>query len=318
MLMGFKKGNARELFIRSPHNPIITYQDIPSACNSVFNPGATMFGDETLLLLRVEDLEGRSYLTVARSRDGETDWRIENKPLLFPGDPGHPEEGFGCEDPRITWVEELGKWVIAYTAYSRFGAGVALASTTDFETVEKTGLILAPSNKDAALFPRRIKDKWWLLHRPVAGEQEHIWLTCSYDMVHWGCPKVILEERGGPWWDGIRIGAGPPPIETSEGWLLLYHGVKSFPSGPAYRMGMALLDLEEPWKVISRVPHWVLGPHEPYEFMGDVPNVVFANGAVVRNGEVWLYYGAADFCVCLAKAPLDLLLEVALEAKSKR
>lgn len=305
----------RELFVRSNRNPIITFRDVPYPCNSVFNPGAVQVGDEVILLLRIEDLEGRSHITLARSADGETGWRVDRKPFLEPGAPDYPEEAWGCEDARVTYLHGMDKWVIAYTAYSHLGAGVALACTSDFQSVERLGLMLAPNNKDAALFPRQIRGQWWMLHRPMAGSQEHIWLTCSNDFLHWGCPKVILEERGGPWWDGYKIGAGPPPIETPEGWLLLYHGVKMCAGGPTYRMGLALLDLDEPWKVISRLPHWILGPMEPYEMFGDVPNVVFGNGAVVRGDEVWLYYGAADSCVCLAKAPVKTLVEAALAAK---
>jgi len=305
----------RELFVRSERNPIITFRDIPYPCNSVFNPGAVQVGDETVLLLRIEDLEGRSHITIARSVDGETGWRVEDQPFLAPGSADYPEEAWGCEDARVTYLQGMSRWVIAYTAYSHLGAGVALACTRDFRSVDRLGLMLAPNNKDAALFPRQIRGKWWMLHRPMAGGQEHIWLTCSNDFIYWGCPKVILEERGGPWWDGYKIGAGPPPIETPEGWLLLYHGVKMFAGGPTYRMGLALLDLEEPWRVISRLPYWILGPMEPYEMFGDVPNVVFGNGAVVRGDEVWMYYGAADSCVCLAKAPLRTLVEAALAAR---
>jgi predicted GH43/DUF377 family glycosyl hydrolase len=290
---------------------------MPYPCNSVFNPGAVQMGDYTLLLLRVEDLEGRSHFTVARSRDGEIGWQVEETPLMRPGDPAHPEEAYGCEDPRISWLDELNQYVIAYTAYSGLGAGVALATTTDFRSVERLGLMLAPNNKDAAVFPRRIGGKWWMLHRPMAGGQEHIWLTESPDLRYWGQPRILLEERGGPWWDGAKIGAGPPPIETPEGWLLIYHGVKMVAERPTYRMGLALLDLEEPYKVRGRVPYWVLGPMEPYEMSGDVPNVVFANGAVVRGEDLWLYYGAADTAVCVANAPLDALVEAAIRAGSR-
>ena len=305
----------REIFERDPRNPLITFKDMPYPCNTVFNPGATEFEGETLLLLRVEDLEGRSHLTVAKSRDGVTDWRIEERPLMSPLDGNNPHEEFGCEDPRLTYLEELGKWVIAYTAYSPFGAGVALATTSDFRTVEKMGLVLAPNNKDAAVFPRRINGKYWMLHRPVAGDQEHIWLTESEDLLHWGRPWCVMKERGGPWWDGHRIGANTIPIETDEGWLILYHGVKSFPAGPAYRMGAALLDLEDPKRLISRLPYWILGAHEYYEMAGEVPNVIFSNGHVRKGDKLFVYYGAADMSVCLATATITELLDALRECR---
>lgn len=297
-----------ELFRRHEANPLITFRELPYPANSVFNPGVAEVDGEVLLLLRVEDLEGRSHLTVARSHDGATNWRIETTPLLAPGDPAHPYEGFGCEDARLTYLDELGLWIIAYTAYSSLGTGVALATTRDFRRVDRIGLVLPPNNKDAAVFPRRINGKWQMLHRPAAGGQEHIWLTESDDLYHWARPLCVLQERGGPWWDGTRVGAGTVPLETEDGWLILYHGVKQFPAGPTYRLGLALLDRDHPERVLARVPHWVLGPHELYEMMGEVHNVVFTCGCLVREGDVHVYYGATDSSVCLATARLDDLL----------
>ncbi len=301
-----------ELFKRYDHNPLLTFRQMPYQCHSVFNCGATLLNGETVLLLRVEDLEGRSHLTVARSEDGVTVWRIDDHPLLHPDD-GNPYEAFGCEDARITYIAEEQTYVIAYTAYSPYGAGVALAKTQDFTSVERLGLMLAPNNKDAAVFPRKINGKFWMLHRPVAGSLEHIWLTDSPDLRHWGSPYCILKERGGPFWDGRKVGANIPPIETSEGWLVLYHGVKQMPGGPTYRMGAALLDLDDPRRLIARLPYWILAPHEWYEVTGDVPNVVFACGAVVRGDDIDLYYGGADTNICLATANIPNLLRALLE-----
>lgn len=305
----------REIFQRCELNPLITWRNMPYPCNTVFNPGATEFEGETLLLLRVEDLEGRSHLTVARSSDGVTNWRIEPRPLMAPEEEGNAPENYGVEDPRITWLDDIGKYVIAYTGYSKFGAGVCLATTTDFKSVERMGLVLAPSNKDAAVFPRRISGRYWMLHRPSAGSLEHIWLTSSPDLKHWSDPWCVLEERGGPWWDGTRVGANTVPIETKEGWLILYHGVKDFPAGPAYRMGAALLDLDDPRKLISRLPYWILGAHEEYEMVGDVPNVIFSNGHVQKGDVLWVYYGAGDTSICLATATVTELLEALDECR---
>jgi predicted GH43/DUF377 family glycosyl hydrolase len=300
----------KEIFRRFPDNPILTSEDMPYICNTVFNPGAVMMEYCTLLLLRVEDTEGRSHLTVARSANGVSNWQIEAQPLLAPGRDHNPFEEYGCEDPRITYLDDLKTYVIAYTAYSPMGAGVALALTTDFQTVERLGLILAPSNKDAAVFPRKIRDKYWMLHRPASGSIEHIWLNESTDLVHWGKPWMIIGERGGPWWDGVRVGANGVPIETKDGWLILYHGVKEFPAGPKYRMGAALLDLEDPCRLIARLPYWIFGPKDPYEVTGDVPNIVFSCGHTIVGDEIRLYYGAADTCVCLATASIQDILDV--------
>ncbi len=298
-----------ELFRRSRHNPIITAEDMPYLCSVVFNPGATKVGDQTLLLLRVEDLEGKSHLTVARSHDGVTGWRIEEEPLISPSHDAGSYEEFGCEDPRITYLYEINRWIIAYTAYSSFGAGVALATTANFQSVERFGLVLAPINKDAAVFPRMINGYYWMLHRPAAGDMEHIWLTKSEDLIHWGGPWCILMERGGPMWDSHKVGANTIPIETEEGWLILYHGVKMMAGAPTYRMGLALLDLEDPRILISRLPYWVLGPNAPYETAGAVPNVVFPCGHTQNGDEILVYYGAADCSICVASASISEMLD---------
>jgi len=300
---------ANEIFKRTIHNPIITYRDMPSPCQAVFNPGATIFNGETLLLLRVEDLEGKSHLTVARSVDGITNWMIDSEPLISPSHEAGPYEEYGCEDARITYLPEMRKWIIAYTAYSPFGAGIAIATTEDFKTVDRHGLVLAPSNKDAAIFPRKIRDVYWMLHRPVSGTIEHIWLTDSKDLHYWGHPRCILMERGGPMWDSAKVGAGCIPIETEKGWLIIYHGVKEFAGGPTYRIGAALLELDDPRRVIARLPYWVLGPHESYEVSGAVPNVVFATGHVQVGDELRIYYGAADSSICMASASLSGILD---------
>ncbi|MEN6373021.1 MAG: glycosidase [Armatimonadota bacterium] len=300
---------ADHLFKRYKDNPIITNGDMPYICGAVFNAGATIFEDETLLLLRVEDLEGISHLTVARSRDGFTGWRIEKDPLMYPCMDNGPYEVYGCEDPRLTYLDDLKKWVIAYTAYSPFGAGVALALTDDFKRVDRLGLVLAPNNKDAAVFPRKINGRYWMLHRPVAGDIEHIWLTESEDLVHWGHPWCVIMERDGPRWDACKIGANTVPIETPEGWLILYHGVKMFAAGPTYRMGMALLDLEDPRRLIARLPFWVLGPSEYYETSGAVPNIVFSCGHTQTGNRINLYYGAADCRLCVATASVNELID---------
>jgi predicted GH43/DUF377 family glycosyl hydrolase len=186
---------------------------------------------------------------------------------------------------------------------------VGIARTADFRDIRLEGLVLSPENKDAALFPRRFEGDWLLVHRPVSGQTGHMWLASSPDLIHWGRPRVLLETRPPVWWDGARIGVGTQPLETDAGWLLLYHGVKLAPSGPIYRVGVALLDGEQPWRVLGRSREWVFEPEAPYERTGDVPNVVFPCGAFLRDGEVWMYYGAGDTTVGLATARLDDLLE---------
>lgn len=301
-----------DLFQRHPNNPILTVNELPVHAIAVYNPGVAEVNGEVVLLLRVELADGRSSLYVARSKDGVNNWEISDTPLLAPDDPDSPiaeYETIGCEDPRLTYIEELGEWLIAYVAVSDAGPAVALAKTKDFKTAERIGIVLTPPNKDAALFPRRINGRWFMLHRPMSSGIEHIWLAESPDLIHWGNPKIVLRERGGSWWDGVRVGAGNVPIETPEGWLIIYHGVKEVAGTPSYRLGLALLDLDDPSKLIARCRYPVFSPNADYERIGNGLNIVFTCGALMRGDEIWLYYGAADTCVGLAIAKLSDLLE---------
>jgi predicted GH43/DUF377 family glycosyl hydrolase len=300
-----------ELLQRAANNPIITAADLPYRANAVFNPGAARVGEETVLLLRVEDLRGISHLQVARSLDGMTAWRFDAEPLLRPHEE-HPEEVWGCEDPRLTWLPEREEWAIAYTAYSRRGPLVSLAMTRDFREVRRLGPVMPPEDKDAALFPRRIGGRWAMIHRPSPLHGGvHMWISYSPDLRHWGDHDLLLEARDGAWWDAGKIGLGPPPIETPDGWLILYHGVHMTAGGPIYRVGFALLDLEDPTIVLRRSDEWVFGPHEPDEFAGDVNHVVFPCGWIVDElrDEVRMYYGAADTRIGLATARFSAVLD---------
>lgn len=284
----------------------------PYPINAVMNAGATTVDDETVLLCRVEDRRGISHLTVARSRDGVSNWVVDDTPLLAP-DPAWPEEDWGVEDPRITRVDELDAWVIAYTSFSDGGPGVSLATTQDFRSVQRLGRARAPEDKNAALLPRRVGGQFVMFHRPVTvvGHRADVWLSRSTDLRTWSAPEPVMSARHGGSWDSARIGMGPPPLETPEGWLVVYHGVRQTVSGALYRVGLALLDLDDPTKVLRRSSEWVLGPSESYEQTGDVPGVVFPCGLVhdSLNDELRLYYGAADTCIGMATASLPEVLD---------
>jgi len=308
--------SGRELFRRHPGNPILTAEDWPYPANAVFNPAAAAVGDETVLLARVEDLCGISHLTVAHSRNGIDGWSIDGQPLLA-ASPDVASEEWGFEDPRVVRVPELDRWVITCTAYGPAGPAVYLATTEDFATIERHGIIRHPEDKNAALFPHRIDGRWAMLHRPkteFGGARGEIVLSRSPDLLSWSAPEQVLRPRDGAWWDSLRIGIGPPPLPTEHGWLLVYHGVKDTVSGQLYRIGLALLDLDEPTRVLRRLPNWILAPLAPYERTGDVPNVVFPCGLLHDSAtdEVRLYYGAADNSICLATAPLADLLDAVL------
>ncbi len=300
-----------ELFQRHPTNPILKASDWPYQINSVFNPAATMLADgTTLLLCRIEDRRGHSHLSVARSKNGVDNWQIDPEPTMIAEPEKHPEELWGIEDPRITFVPELKKYAIVYTAFTRDGPGVALAFTEDFKSFERLGVILPPEDKDAALLPHRIGDNWAMIHRPVSAPRAHMWLSYSTDLLHWGEHKLMMEARRGSWWDANKIGLSPPPIETPEGWLVIYHGVKHTAAGCIYRLGLALFDLNAPEICLKRGAPWVFGPEMPYEQHGDVGNVVFPCGyTIAPDGDtINMYYGAADTSIGLATGSVKEML----------
>jgi len=301
-----------ELFHRHERNPILTAAHWPYPVNSVFNPGAVLLPDgTTLLLCRVEDRRGHSHLCAARSANGIDGWKIDTQPTLMP-DPEHfPEEIWGIEDPRITFVNELNKYAVVYTAYTREGPGVSLALTEDFHHFERYGLILQPEDKDAVLLPERINGNWALIHRPVAVPGAHMWLSYSSNLRHWGDHKLMLKARRGAWWDANKIGLSPPPIKTKIGWLVIYHGVRENAAGAIYRLGLALFDLDKPEICLKRSEEWIFGPEEPYERRGDVDHVVFPCGyTIASDGDtIRLYYGAADTSIALATGSVNAMLQ---------
>ncbi len=300
-----------ELFHRNKLNPILKADNWPYPINSVFNPGATLLHDgTTLLLCRVEDRSGLSHFCAARSKNGIDGWVIDSQPTLLPDPENFPEELWGIEDPRITFVEELKKYVIVYTAFTRDGPGVALALTEDFISFERFGVIMPPEDKDAALLPFRIDGNWAMVHRPVSAPRAHMWISFSPDLKNWGKHVLMMDARKGAWWDANKIGLSPPPIKTSEGWLVIYHGVRQSCSGCLYRIGLALFDLNKPEVLLKRSNEWIFAPEEPYEHYGDVGNVVFPCGyTIAPDGDTLnIYYGAADTSIALATASIKQML----------
>jgi len=299
------------LFRRHEGNPILTAAEWPYPVHTVFNPGATRLADgSTLLLCRVEDRRGHSHLCAARSADGIGGWIIDPQPTLR-ADPGnHPEELWGIEDPRITFVPELGKYAVAYTAFGESGPGVSLALTEDFITFERCGVVMQPDDKDAALLPRRINGMFALVHRPVSDTGAHVWISYSPDLRSWGGHRMMLEARRGSWWDASKIGLSPPLIETERGWLMIYHGVRHTAAGCLYRLGAALFDLEQPDQLLLRGDEWIFGPEAPYETRGDVAYVTFPCGTTIGpdRDTLNLYYGAADTCIGLATCSIRQVL----------
>jgi predicted GH43/DUF377 family glycosyl hydrolase len=291
-------------------NPLITIDDIPFPCNTVFNAACAKYNGQYILLLRVEDLTGRSVFALARSNDGYK-FELEPEPVMAPckGQGCFDEyERKGIEDPRITEID--GIFYIMYTAVSPYGAMLALAKTTDFENFERIALISEPENKDGALFPEKINGKYVRFDRPVAGGIANIWISYSDDLITWGNSRCVMTVRDDHW-DCWRIGASSQPIKIEGGWLLIYHGVKAASSGPIYRLGAAVLAYDNPSKVLCRSAIPILSPREYYERVGDVNNVVFSCGAILEEDgqELKIYYGASDTSICLGTAKVNELMQ---------
>ncbi|MCC3377279.1 glycoside hydrolase family 130 protein [Cohnella sp. REN36] len=256
---------------------------------------------------RVAMLTSLSHLRVARSRDGVR-FDVDPEPALFPR---LSMEAWGIEDPRVTQIED--RYYVTYSSVSPRGVAVGLAETTDFRAFTRLGLMLPPENKDVMLFPERIGGKYCALHRPVPrsfGAPE-MWIAESPDLVHWGNHRFLmgLGEYG---WDSARMGGGAVPIRTERGWLVLYHGADA---SHRYSMGAALLDLEEPGRVLARSARPFLEPEADYERNGFFGGVVFSCGAIRLGDTIRMYYGAADETTAMADIPLrDIYDTLAEEA----
>ena len=302
----------RDIFHRWEGNPVLTLEDMPFRCSTVFNGAPVKIDSEYLLLLRVEGMEGYSFFALARSDDG-FHFDVEDQPVMLPARKGifAKYEARGIEDPRATYID--GYWYILYTAYSAYGPRIAIARTNNFHEYKRIAIVSEPGNKDGVLFPEKINGQYVRLDRPVVQGVGSIWISYSKDLCSWGNSKMLIGPRKG-YWDSYRVGASVPPIRTDGGWLEIYHGVKMTMSGPIYRTGTMLLDLEDPSRVVARSNDSLLSPREDYERIGDVNNVVFACGAIVEpNSEVKLYYGAADTYICVATAYLDDIVEHTLK-----
>ena len=288
---------------RSSRNPIIK-RDLIERSNSIFNSAVVPFGDGFAGVFRVDDTSRLMNLHAGRSADG-IDWQIETETIRWKAEDGRVREiqepFVHAYDPRVTWLED--RYVVTWCA-GYHGPTIGVGYTRDFETFHQLDNAFLPYNRNGVLFPRRVGGQYLMLSRP--SDTGHtpfgdIYVSESPDLVHWGRHRHVMAPR--PWtWESTKVGAGPTPIETPEGWLLIYHGGLTSCNGFVYSMGAALLDLDEPWKVIARGRDFLISPQVPYEQVGDVPNVVFPCAALLDKptGRLTIYYGGADTVVCLA------------------
>lgn len=295
---------------RYSRNPIIPHDLIPTS-NSIFNSAVVPYGDGFAGVFRCDDKRRYMQIHAGRSADG-VNWTIEPERIHWqPADERAAEinEFVYAYDPRVAWIEDryYVTWCNGY-----HGPTIGVGYTHDFETFIQMENAFLPFNRNGVLFPRKIGGRFGMLSRP--SDNGHtpfgdITYSESPDMVHWGRHRYVMGTK--PGWQHTKIGAGPIPIETREGWLLIYHGVLTSCNGFVYSFGAALLDLDEPWKVIARGEPYLLAPQAPYERVGDVPNVAFPCAALVDadTGRMAIYYGGADTVVALAFGYVDEIVE---------
>jgi beta-1,2-mannobiose phosphorylase / 1,2-beta-oligomannan phosphorylase len=247
-------------------------------------------------------LTSLSHLRIATSQDG-VHFVAEPCPAMYPCG---PYETFGIEDARITFLDR--HFYINYTAASPFGVVTALARTDDFKTFQRLGIVFGPDNKDVALFPEKIDGRYYAFHRPAVKHCgfPSIWLASSNDLMDWGRHQFVAGPRPCHW-DCERVGAGSAPIKTEYGWVAFYHAADH---NTRYCLGAMLLDLEQPWRVLSRPEEPFFVPKADYEIAGGfMPNIVFHNGTIdCGDGTVELYYGGGDLVTCGARVQISDLL----------
>ncbi|MCE6995229.1 glycoside hydrolase family 130 protein [Saccharothrix sp. S26] len=288
--------------------PLIGWNPTPSTAR-VFNSAVVAHDGAFAGVFRADHRDGRPALHVGRSADGLS-WELEDEPIRWVDEDGRPYKPTYAYDPRVVFVEDA-YYIIWCTDFG--GASLALGRTHDFRTFVRLENITTPYNRNGVLFPRRINGRYVVLTRPSDNTHTRfgdIYLSQSPDLVHWGRHRKVMSVNDPRWWQCVKIGAGAAPIETSEGWLVLYHGVNEPCNGLVYSMGAALLDLENPAKVLYRTRDYLLTPQEPYETTGFVPNVVFPCASLQdpETGRLAIYYGAADTYVAVAYAQIDDLV----------
>ncbi len=307
-----KPKDAKGIIWRSPKNPIIP-RDLIKTSNSIFNSAVVPYKGEFVGVFRCDDTARRTNLHTGHSKDGYS-WVIDEDPIQFECDEPEIAPNQGRYDPRVVWIEDR-YWVMWCNGY--YGPTIGMAYTFDFKKYTQIENAFLPYNRNGVLFPRKINGKYVMLSRP--SDRGHtpfgdVFTSESPDMTYWGKHRFVMTTKPGGW-ESVKVGPGPVPIETSEGWLMIYHGVQMPCSGFCYSMGVALLDLEKPWKIIARSARYLMNPQVIYEWVGDTHNVVFPVATLcdAPSGRLAIYYGAADTVVCLAYTTVQDLVAFAKE-----
>ncbi len=297
-----------ELVWRFRANPIIDRNPIGQVAR-VFNSAVVPTEGGFVGVFRADHRNARPDLHVGRSADGLR-WTLDPKVIPWQDEAGRAVPNRYAYDPRLVAIDgtHYVTWCDDFP-----GPSIALGRTLDFRTFVKMERPLMPYNRNGVLFPRRIGGRYALLSRPSdAGHTQFGDIVVSYspDLTYWGGHRLVMQRRPDSWWESTKIGAGPVPIETPAGWLVFYHGVITTCNGFVYSVGAALLDLEDPSRVLHRTRDHLLAPEAPYETCGFVPNVVFPCAALTdaATGRIAIYYGAADTTTALAFCQVDEIL----------
>ena len=287
-----KPANCSDPVWRYTENPIIDRTFVKDA-NSIFNSAVVPYGDGFAGVFRMDDVTREQYLVTGESPDG-IHWKLNDQKI------------FHGYDPRLCEID--GVYYLSWVCHTVCGTSIGIATTTDFESWERYEDAVLPVSRNGVLFPRKVNGEYMLFSRPCdKGHTPYgdIFLSHSPDLTYWGKHRFVIKPEMN--WEMTKVGAGPTPIETDEGWLCFYHGVITSCNGFTYSMGAMIVDRDEPWKVLHRADRYLLSPRETYEFVGDVPNVVFPCAALADEdtGRIAIYYGGADTVVGLAFTTVD-------------
>ncbi len=294
---------------RSKENPIIDWDPIPCGAR-IYNSAVVPFEGEFVGVFRVDYKNGRPHLHTGRSKDA-INWDIENEAIEWVDEEGNDAKPGYAYDPRVVKIDDTYyvQWCTDF-----IGPSIGLGKTRDFKTFTRLENAYVPCNRNGVLFPRKINGRYVMLNRP--SDTGHtpfgdIFLSQSPDMTFWGMHRHVMSSRTDGWWEGKKIGGGPVPIETTEGWLLFYHGVSDTCNGFVYSIGAAILDIDDPSKVLYRTRDYLLTPQKEYETTGFVPNVAFPCATLhdAETGRIAIYYGAADTYTAVAYTQVDELID---------
>lgn len=303
-----RPAGCKDIIWRYNANPIIERDAIPTS-NSIFNSAAVPFGDGFAGVFRVDNRARDMQLHAGFSKDG-IHWDICSDKIVFETDIPEMADFIYGYDPRVVFIDDryYVTWCNGYKRYPTIG----IAYTYDFKTFHQMENAFLPFNRNGVLFPRKINGNYAMLSRP--SDTGHtpfgdIYYSESPDLTFWGRHRYVMGPSKG--WESTKIGAGPVPIETSEGWLLFYHGVLTSCNGFVYSFSAALLDRDEPWKPVKRGAEYLISPQKLYECVGDVPNVTFpcANLVDAKTGRIAIYYGCADTCTGLCFTTTDDVID---------